>query len=129
MRNILTILFFTALILFACKKWVHRECRDDADTTTGIIIRELSDQCTHHLDHEREEVITRKTRWDSMWAYPKYPLSGDCSVPEVDFETETVLIFHSGVGDGIKEIRNVERDENARQYIYTITEIDCSNKR
>lgn len=124
-----TLLLISSIVIFACKKWFHPECRDDAATTTGIILRELNSSCTHFLDHEREEVITRKSRWDSMWANPKYPYSGDCPVPVVDFETETVLLFHSGVGPGFREIRNVERDENAREYVYTIKQIDCSNKR
>jgi hypothetical protein len=113
---------------YTCKKLFRKECRNNAELLNGIIVDRLKQDCLFSLDIQSKDVIVTQAKWDSLWQNPKFPLSTDCKQQGVDFEKESILIFKTVSGEGDVLVLDVAKDDQNHKYIYTIKEVNCSNK-
>ncbi|MBS3916028.1 MAG: hypothetical protein KG003_16150 [Bacteroidetes bacterium] len=113
---------------FTCKKLFHKECRNNAELLNGIIIDRLNQDCLFSLNTQKEDIIATQAHWDSLWQNPKFPLQADCQPQVIDFEKESILIFKTVSGEGDVLVLDVSKDDQNHKYIFSIEEVNCSNK-
>ncbi len=107
------------------------DCNDLADTSTGIIEQDLIfGTCFTDIGAlEREYVIRDEAAFQALEILPVN--SPDCvgstALPEIDFNTYTLLGLYADGTCAVTFDRYVIRDDAAMKYIYTIGVTDCGN--
>ena len=94
------------------------------DKNKGIIESSTDfELCNCEFD-EKEYLIDSDALLDSLFNIENLQ-SYQCEKPDIDFTKYTLLGQYASGGCEVKYIREVEKDENNKQYVYTIKVRDC----
>ncbi len=128
MKNIFISGVLMMLVLFqmGCKG----DCYDLVDTSSGVIEQDINfGSCFSDVGAlESQYIINDEATYQSLGILPIN--SPDCegsSLPEIDFNTYTLLGLYADGACDVSFDRIVEKDEAAMKYIYTISVTSCGN--
>jgi len=113
-------LFLIIFIAYGCEKELI--CGDSK--SKGIITESVSfgTYCMNWIV-DQEFVVDRQEELDSLYQEHECDSIED---PEIDFSKSTLLgIYTSGGGCNIQFIREVEKEEENKKYVYTIRIREC----